>query len=64
LKIPSGGGRGGRGLADGSLKRGLQLGTELGVEERLVIDLQRDGRVEWTRSQIVMSRLVSRPVAE
>jgi Lrp/AsnC family transcriptional regulator, leucine-responsive regulatory protein len=32
--------------------------------ERLIIDLQRDGRVERTRSQIVMSRLVSRPVAE
>ena len=31
--------------------------------ERLIIDLQRDGRVERTRSQIVMSRLVSRPVA-
>ena len=32
--------------------------------ERLIIDLQRDGRVERTRSQIVMSRLVSRPVAK
>ena len=32
--------------------------------ERLIIDLQRDGRVERTRSQIVMSRLVSRPVAD
>jgi DNA-binding Lrp family transcriptional regulator len=32
--------------------------------ERLIIDLQRDGRVERTRSQIVMSRLVSRPVVE
>ena len=31
--------------------------------ERLIADLQRDGRVERTRSQIVMSRLVSRPVA-
>lgn len=31
--------------------------------ERLIIDLQRDGRVERTRSQIVMSRLVSRPAA-
>ena len=31
--------------------------------ERLIIDLQRDGRVERTRSQIVMSRLVSRPLA-
>ncbi len=30
--------------------------------ERLIIDLQRDGRVERTRSQIVLSRLVSRPV--
>ena len=32
--------------------------------ERLITDLQRDRRVERTRSQIVMSRLVSRPVAE
>jgi len=32
--------------------------------ERLIIDLQRDGQIERTRSQIVMSRLVSRPVAE
>jgi len=32
--------------------------------ERLIIDLQRDGLVERTRSQIVMSRLVSRPLAE
>lgn len=31
--------------------------------ERLIAELQRDGRVERTRSQIVMSRLVSRPVA-
>ena len=31
--------------------------------ERLIADLQRDGRVERTRSQIVLSRLVSRPVA-
>ena len=31
--------------------------------ERLIIDLQRDGLVQRTRSQIVMSRLVSRPVA-
>jgi Lrp/AsnC family transcriptional regulator, leucine-responsive regulatory protein len=30
--------------------------------ERLIADLQRDGRVERTRSQIVMSRLVNRPV--
>ncbi len=30
--------------------------------ERLIADLQRDGRVERTRSQIVLSRLVSRPV--
>jgi DNA-binding Lrp family transcriptional regulator len=32
--------------------------------ERLIIDLQRDGLVERTRSQVVMSRLVSRPAAE
>ena len=32
--------------------------------ERLIIDLQRDGLVERTRSQVVMSRLVSRPRAE
>jgi DNA-binding Lrp family transcriptional regulator len=31
--------------------------------ERLIADLQRDGRVERTRSQIVLSRLVSRPIA-
>jgi Lrp/AsnC family leucine-responsive transcriptional regulator len=31
--------------------------------ERLIIDLQRDGTVVRTRSQVVMSRLVSRPVA-
>ena len=31
--------------------------------ERLIIDLQRNGRVDRTRSQIVMSRLVSRPSA-
>ena len=31
--------------------------------ERLIIDLQRNGLVERTRSQIVMSRLVSRPSA-
>lgn len=31
--------------------------------ERLIANLQRDGRVERTRSQIVMSRLVSRPIA-
>lgn len=30
--------------------------------ERLIIDLQSDGHVVRTRSQIVMSRLVSRPV--
>ena len=30
--------------------------------ERLIMDLQRDGLVERTRSQVVMSRLVSRPV--
>ena len=28
--------------------------------ERLIMDLQRDGRVQRTRSQVVMSRLVSR----
>ena len=28
--------------------------------ERLIIDLQRDGHVERTRSQVVMSRLVAR----
>ncbi len=28
--------------------------------ERLIMDLQRDGHVERTRSQVVMSRLVSR----
>jgi DNA-binding Lrp family transcriptional regulator len=32
--------------------------------ERLIIDLQRDGLVERTRSQVVMSRLVSRPAAQ
>jgi Lrp/AsnC family transcriptional regulator, leucine-responsive regulatory protein len=32
--------------------------------ERLITDLQRDGLVERTRSQVVMSRLVSRPRAE
>lgn len=32
--------------------------------ERLIIDLQRDGLVVRTRSQVVMSRLVSRPRAE
>ena len=31
--------------------------------ERLIIDLQRNGLVERTRSQIVMTRLVSRPSA-
>jgi Lrp/AsnC family transcriptional regulator, leucine-responsive regulatory protein len=31
--------------------------------ERLIIDLQRDGTVVRTRSQVVLSRLVSRPVA-
>ncbi|MDQ3572421.1 MAG: Lrp/AsnC family transcriptional regulator [Actinomycetota bacterium] len=31
--------------------------------ERLIVELQRDGRVERTRSQIVMSRLVSQPAA-
>jgi Lrp/AsnC family transcriptional regulator, leucine-responsive regulatory protein len=30
--------------------------------ERLIIDLQRDGTVVRTRSQVVLSRLVSRPV--
>lgn len=29
--------------------------------ERLIMDLQRDGLVQRTRSQVVMSRLVSRP---
>jgi hypothetical protein len=28
--------------------------------ERLIMDLQRDGLVEHTRSQVVMSRLVGR----
>jgi DNA-binding Lrp family transcriptional regulator len=28
--------------------------------ERLIMDLQRDGRVQRTRSQVVMSRLVQR----
>ena len=28
--------------------------------ERLIMDLQRDGLVERTRSQVVLSRLVSR----
>ena len=32
--------------------------------ERLIMDLQRDGSVLRTRSQIVMSRLVTRPVAQ
>ena len=32
--------------------------------ERLITDLQRNGLVERTRSQIVMSRLVSRPTAK
>jgi Lrp/AsnC family transcriptional regulator, leucine-responsive regulatory protein len=32
--------------------------------ERLISDLQRDGLVERTRSQVVMSRLVSRPAAQ
>ena len=31
--------------------------------ERLIIDLQRNGLVMRTRSQVVLSRLVSRPVA-
>ncbi|MCW3009941.1 MAG: transcriptional regulator, AsnC family [Solirubrobacterales bacterium] len=31
--------------------------------ERLIMDLQRDGLVVRTRSQIVMSRLVTRPTA-
>ena len=31
--------------------------------ERLIVELQRNGLVERTRSQIVMSRLVSRPTA-
>ena len=31
--------------------------------ERLIIDLQRKGLVERTASQVVLSRLVSRPVA-
>lgn len=32
--------------------------------ERLIVDLQRNGLVERTRSQVVMSRLVSRPAAD
>jgi len=32
--------------------------------ERLIIDLQRNGLVERTSSQVVLSRLVSRPAAE
>ena len=32
--------------------------------ERLIIDLQRNGMVERTASQVVLSRLVSRPAAE
>jgi Lrp/AsnC family transcriptional regulator, leucine-responsive regulatory protein len=31
--------------------------------ERLIMDLQREGPVERTRSQVVMSRLVTRPAA-
>ena len=31
--------------------------------ERLIIDLQRDGHVVRTRSQVVMSQLVTRPAA-
>jgi len=31
--------------------------------ERLIMDLQRDGQVVRTRSQVVMSRLVTRPSA-
>jgi DNA-binding Lrp family transcriptional regulator len=31
--------------------------------ERLIMDLQRDGLVVRTRSQVVLSQLVSRPVA-
>jgi len=31
-----------------------------GALERLIMDLQRDGHVQRTRSQVVMSRLVSR----
>lgn len=31
--------------------------------ERLIIELQRDGHVVRTRSQVVMSRLVARPAA-
>jgi DNA-binding Lrp family transcriptional regulator len=31
--------------------------------ERLIVDLQRDGLVERTSSQVVLSRLVSRPAA-
>lgn len=32
--------------------------------ERLIMELQRNGHVERTRSQVVMSRLVSRPVGD
>ncbi len=32
--------------------------------ERLIMELQRDGHVERTRSQVVMSRLVSRPAGD
>jgi Lrp/AsnC family transcriptional regulator, leucine-responsive regulatory protein len=32
--------------------------------ERLIIDLQRNGLVERTSSQVVLSRLVSRPTAQ
>jgi DNA-binding Lrp family transcriptional regulator len=45
------------GEADAIARVRTQDNTDL---ERLIMDLQRDGRVQRTRSQVVMSRLVSR----